>query len=508
MDPRSEDFFRVVIQERKRLAKRTDLTDIEKARLDKALKVLANAASYGIYAEMIRQESDTKEKVTCHGIDRDPFVCSVTHPDVPGEYCFPPLASLITGAGRLMLGLLEHCVTEVGGTYAMEDTDSMAIVATEHGGLIPWTDGLIKALSWKQVQQISDRFSALNPYDRDAIPGSVLKIEDDNRDPDSGKQRQIYCFAISAKRYALFLLDERGEPVLLRRGLNNKDDRWSEHGLGHLLNPTDPGSEDREWIAQVWLNMIRRTLGLPTDKLPFENLPAVGRVSVSSPAVMKSLAKFNEGKPYCDQIKPFNFLLTCHLKQLGHPPGMDPEHFHLIAPYSTDPKGWVRAGWINQYDPNPGKTYRITTAGQHGDRRTARVKTYGDVIEQYEYHPESKCADADGNPCGKQAVGLLGRRHIRVDQIRYIGKESNNLEDVESGLIHAAQNVYTEYPDPRRDEWQTKVVPALRRVPLPQLMKLTGKSRRMLIKARTGQTRPHQENQVLLAEAVQKLGKS
>ena len=45
---------------------------------------------------------------------------------------------------------------------------------------------------------------------------------------------------------------------------------------------------------------------------------------------MKSLAKFNESKPYCDQIKPFNFLLTCHVKQFGHPPGVDPEHFHLI----------------------------------------------------------------------------------------------------------------------------------------------------------------------------------
>lgn len=33
-------------------------------------------------------------------------------------------------------------------------------------------------------------------------------------------------------------------------------------------------STPREWIAQVWLNMIRRALGLPTVKLPFENLPA------------------------------------------------------------------------------------------------------------------------------------------------------------------------------------------------------------------------------------------
>ena len=47
----------------------------------------------------------------------------VGHPDVPGEYCFPPLASLITGGARLMLALLEHSVSDLGGTYAMEDTE-------------------------------------------------------------------------------------------------------------------------------------------------------------------------------------------------------------------------------------------------------------------------------------------------------------------------------------------------------------------------------------------------
>jgi hypothetical protein len=41
-----------------------------------------------------------------------------------------------------MLELLEHSVRELGGTYPMEDTDSMAIVATEHGGLISCSGGL------------------------------------------------------------------------------------------------------------------------------------------------------------------------------------------------------------------------------------------------------------------------------------------------------------------------------------------------------------------------------
>src|SRR5439155_13224982 len=157
------------------------------------------------------------------------------HPDVPGEYCFPPLAALITGAARLMLGLLEHCVTEQGGTYAMEDTDSMAIVATKHGGKIlcpGGKNGTIKALSWKQVEAISDRFIPLNPYDCKAVPGSILKIEDENYDSVTKKQRQLYCLAISAKRYVPFLKDENGNPILLRKGINSKSDHWSQHGLG------------------------------------------------------------------------------------------------------------------------------------------------------------------------------------------------------------------------------------------------------------------------------------
>jgi hypothetical protein len=177
------------------------------------------------------------------------------------------MAALITGAARLMLALLEKSVSDFGGTYAMEDTDSMAIVATEHGGIVPCPGGPcrtsdeqpgIQALSWKQVDQIVGKFASLNPYRPDAVPGSVLKIEDDNRDPKTGKRRQIYCYAISAKRYALFEWGENSAPILLRKGLNNHDDRWSEHGLGHLLNPTDPESEDREWIAQIWQDMILR----------------------------------------------------------------------------------------------------------------------------------------------------------------------------------------------------------------------------------------------------------
>lgn len=129
---------------------------------------------------------------------------------------------------------------------------------------------------------------------------------------------------------------------------------------------------------------------------------------------------------------------------------MDAELFHLIAPWESDPDRWTTIDWTDQYS---GRVYRITTRGHHGSTRAARVKTYADVFEEYEWRPESKCADANGGPSGNRTVGLLQRRHIRVAALKYIGKESNRLEDVESGLIHAADSVYTQYPDPRHDEW-------------------------------------------------------
>jgi hypothetical protein len=98
--------------------------------------------------------------------------------------------------------------------------------------------------------------------------------------------------------------------------------------------------------------------------------------------------------------------------------------------------------WIDRYS---GKTYRVSAVGDHGDRQTARVKIYGEVIAEYAYHPECKCADANGQPAGKQTIGLLQRRHVRIGVITAIGKESNSLEEMDAGLIHDERDVYTEY---------------------------------------------------------------
>jgi len=200
----------------------------------------------------------------------------------------------------------------------------------------------------------------------------------------------------------------------------------------------------------------------------------VGRITVSSPKVMAPLRALNSGKPYAEQIKPFNFILSCHVAKLGHPIGADPERFHLIAPYETDPRQWEKLRWIDQYS---GKRYRITASGPHGSRTVARVKSYGDVLREYEFHPEAKCADPSGTPCTKRTIGLLGRRHVTIDGITYIGKESNFAEEVEEQSLFDPRNAYTEYRDPQRDEWATKILPKLKAMPLRALMERTGLAR-------------------------------
>jgi hypothetical protein len=42
--------------------------------------------------------------------------------------------------------------------------------------------------------------------------------------------------------------------------------------------------------------------------------------------------------------------------------------------------------WIDQYS---GKRYGIAAGGSHGSRTVARVKSYGDVLREYKFHPEA-----------------------------------------------------------------------------------------------------------------------
>jgi hypothetical protein len=105
---------------------------------------------------------------------------------------------------------------------------------------------------------------------------------------------------------------------------------------------------------------------------------------------------------------------------------------------------WQRMDWSDRY---AGRTYRVT-ALESASARLVQVAMYRRTLELYEAHPEPKSLDSRGRPCGRASVGLLSRRPVRVRSLHYIGKESNELEEVESGLVHDIDEVLNEYCPP------------------------------------------------------------
>jgi hypothetical protein len=494
VDPLTTDFFRTLPEERARVRRRPDLAPEHGNRLTEFLKVLANSGSYGIFAQVNSQEipKDKRAKLAVHGNSVE-FMAESKFAESAGPFCFPPIAALIPSAARLMLALLERCVTDLGGQYVLCDTDSMAIVATESGGIVPCVGGPLKlpdgqpgirALSRSDVETIVARFKQLSPYDPDAIPGSILKVESENFDPKTGRQRQLFALAISAKRYALFV----------RLGENHVEIvKYSEHGLGYLLNPLNPDAVDTDWIKAAWNVLVCRSLGLRGVRLTWLKRPAISRVSVSTPAMLRPLA--DHSTPYRNRVKPFNFALSAHVVSFGHPADVDPKHFHLLAPYERDPRKWLDLEWTDVYS---GRVYMI---GTHGPQEigSVAVKSYRDVLEAYATHPEAKSAAPDGTPCDRSTVGLLVRRPVRATRLDYIGKESRRIEEVESGQLHDLSDVVARFSDPEA-EWSEELLPRLRELPRAEAARHLGISLRAASALRTGKAKPSKSTRQRMRE--------
>jgi hypothetical protein len=374
----------------------------------------------------------------------------------------------------------------------------MAIVATENGSLVPCEGGRYKledgtsaitALSWDEVDEIVERFSSLNPYDPERVPG-ILKVEDENRDED-GNQKQLYAYAISAKRYALFNRFPTGE-VLIRK--------HSEHGLGHLLNPANPHDEDRDWIEHTWHQIVGEELGLSHQELEWLDRPAISRLGISKPRTAKLFDAINDGRSYAHSIKPFGFMLAAHVALLGHPVGTDHAKFQLVAPFEPDSAKWEDMSWINRHD---GKSYRISVNPEHRSKPTiAQVKTYADTLREYRHHPEMKSLDPNGQPSDLQSVGLLKRRSVYELNRVTIGKEANLIEEQQTATIHDTDEVLNEFKPPGQDTFALHVVPILKTLKASDLASQAGVSAVHIKAIRNLRARPSDELKAELTKAA------
>src|SRR5262249_2291722 len=158
-----------------------------------------NAGGYGLTVELNRKRfgKNNPQKIRVWAGEKELPPITSTEYEEPGKWYFPWIGSLITGGGRLLLGVLKKEVLDRGGSFLMTDTDSMAIVSTEHGGLIPCPGGshrmldgreAVKALSWAEVKQITNRIQELSPYNPKI---RLLKFDKVNFDR-NGKQHQLF----------------------------------------------------------------------------------------------------------------------------------------------------------------------------------------------------------------------------------------------------------------------------------------------------------------------------
>lgn len=421
VDPATSDFFKTLIELRQSVKVRQkgasgsewEAFDTEQ----NALKIAANSTSYGIWVEQNVETRPGRRAVTVHGSTGEPFSFKTDKSELPGSFFHPLLATLITGAARLMLAIAERLITDEGLDWCFCDTDSMAIAKPTDVGSEDFTRRATRVVDW---------FTPLNPY---AFHAPILKIEDVNKRLGGDEIQPLYCWAISSKRYALFNLDEGGKPVLRK---------VSAHGLGHLRPPYDDdnpppdmaapdatvlGKGIRRWHCDLWHQIIMSALAVRPDQValdyhPALANPAISRYAATSPDLLRWFKSYNADRSYRDQVKPFGFLLSMSARKdwSGETIGKvamarrrkAPMPSKPIAPFDTDHDKAVKSA----FDRDSGAPVLADS-----------LKSYAQTLAQYHLQPEAKFLNARYTDRGTTV-----RRHVHVAYVRHIGKEAHDWE--------------------------------------------------------------------------------
>ena len=498
-DPRTEDLYRVMVEERARVKIDSSQPEHERRRLADCVKAMGQAAAYGIGVEFQRDELPAGEQYDLAIAGREkPF--TTNKPEKAGPW-FAPWSSSVPAACRLLVAMLQRMVEDAGGAFVFASVDAMAIVATEAGGLLPCPGGserivqpgkrkpvdAVRALTWHQVDAIRERFRSLLPYDSELLP-DLWRIEGENYWA-SGERCQLWAYALRGNHYALFNRSDQDQHVELRAVIDGDDEQGetdaetdlrkaSEHGLAHVLNQ----QRTEEW----WRWRIATELGLPANAPGWLSHPAVKMLTISRPADLRVFAQFNEGKSYAEQVKPFNFMLELGCQPDGQPLN-SAAHVRLIAPFEQDAS--KLADWKG-IDPRTGNSHPLTTARLTDDALQGRllygrnaelayVATIRNVLDRYEQGCDPKMMTPDGRALRdfwpEPYRGVVTPRPLVADGTRWlVGKETHHLVATAPGVIgdlDDLQNVYA--PDLEwleRETWEQLVLPVLRELRQPGML--------------------------------------
>lgn len=422
VDPATDDLYKRVIELRHsvKVAMNGQSGD-DLAALDteqNALKILANATSYGIFVEINVNRRAAPVPTIVHSATSAPFNFATDKAEETGAYFHPLLATLITGAARLMLAIAERQVSDSGLEWSFCDTDSIAIAKP---------DELDREQFAAKVHNIVDWFEALNPYD---FGGSILKIEPENFALETSKPEPLYCWAVSAKRYALFNLDSDNAPMMRK---------VSAHGLGQLRPPFDEtnapddmpkphhsvlGKGIAYWHVDLWWRIVRAAIAETPNQVALDYHaamlhPAICRYGATSPDLLRWFKGYNASRKYRDKVKPFGFLLSMSVKLFANS--------ERIIDVAAETKRRPKARPLKPaaaYDTDHAKAAASAFCRDSGEPVPSdMLKTYAETLAQYHLHPESKFLN--GGYCD---IGTTQRRHVQMSGVQNIGKESNDWE--------------------------------------------------------------------------------
>ncbi len=386
-----EDLIKKLIEERMRIKNESKTLAGEEKRLadlsQTHLKIVASSTSYGAFIEINTEESEEVYAIV-HGLDS--FETTVNKEEREGRAFNPIIAMFITAGARLILTVAEALVKQHNGHLAYCDTDSIFI-------------------SPHHVKLVQDFFKSLNPYSEFV---EMFKVEEDA----CGKLDNIWFYGISSKRYVLYDYNENTGEIRIRK--------YSSHGLGHLQN-----LDEEQWWKDILT--IHYHPELKEQMLAkYNNKCAFWQLTVSNQQILKRFKALNKNKSLRKQIKPFNFVTV------GTAYRQDPDTGEPIIPMLpyVNPKRSREIPYMDFID------YKTVTTYSNKESMPMPTEYYWKplsiVLEDYINHHESKF---DGD------LGLLRRKHITINKnsIRYIGKESNNLEIAE--ILGVQQDDYVEY---------------------------------------------------------------
>ncbi len=177
------------------------------------------------------------------------------------------------------------------------------------------------------------------------------------------------------------------------------------------------------WHRDWWHAIVTAALDRHPDRVQLDyhsalSRPAISRYAATSPALLAWFKGYDAGRPYREQVKPFNFLLSMT------PSDTIDRSERLYAPKRRRPKKRFPVRPVAPFDSDYGAATarafdRETGASIHADA----LATYAEALCQYHISPEAKFLNRS-----YADRGATQRRHIRVAGIRHVGKEANDLE--------------------------------------------------------------------------------